>query len=72
MATFNPMPMATKHLLSDVGSAVSSVVARILRCAMIDVRSSHAGLSKFPKTTLQYEGHDDEHAMLVFLENRNY
>ncbi len=31
-----------------------------------------SGLSKFPKTTLQYEGDDDEDAVLFFLEIRKY
>ncbi len=29
-----------------------------------------AGSSDFPKTTLQYEGDDDEDAMILFLETR--
>ncbi len=32
----------------------------------------HHGCPKFPKTTLQYEGDDDEDARLFFLEIRNY
>jgi hypothetical protein len=31
-----------------------------------------AGLSEFPKKTLQYEGDDDVDAMLFFLEIRKY
>ncbi len=35
-------------------------------------KNGRQGLSKFSKTTLQYEGDDDEDAMLFFLEIRKY
>ncbi len=35
-------------------------------------RIQEAGLSEFPKTTLQYEGDDDVNAMMFFLEIRKY
>ncbi len=67
---YSPAPPSRYDCDYDVEKGLDGGPLAPLSCPLrLNVMSA---LSKFPKTTLQYEGDDDVDAMLIFLETRKY